>query len=116
MKKILCMLLALIVCLGLCACGTKVIDENGREFDTLYNGKFVILEEDWDYSSRIVYDPETKIVFYHQGGHGGYLTPYQIYQDGVIYGAVYENGEIVPAPYAMGITWDMLSLASKYLG
>ena len=31
------------------------------------------------------------------------------------YNLVYENGEIVPVPYAMGITWDMVSLASKYL-
>lgn len=116
MKKIFCVLLALIICMGLCACSPVVIDENGRERQTIYNGEFVILEEIWDYSNYIIYDPETKIVFYHQGGHGGYLTPYQIYQDGVIYGAVYENGEIVPAPYAMGITWDMLSLASKYLG
>ena len=115
MRKIVCLLLALVLCLSLCACGTKVI-ENGKEYKTLYNGEFVILEEDLNYSNRMVYDPETKIVFYHQGGHAGYLTPYQIYQDGVIYGAVYENGKIVPAPYAMGITWDMVSLASKYLG
>lgn len=116
MKKIIYLLLVLVICLSLCACGsTKVIDTNGRELKTLYNGVFVVLEEDWDYSHRIVYHSDTKVVFFHQGGHGGYLTPYQIYQDGVIYGAVYENGEIVPVPYAMGITWDMLSLASKYL-
>lgn len=116
MKKIICLLLALVMYLGLCACSnTKVIDANGREFNTLYNGEFVILEEDWDYSNRIVYHHETKIVYFHQGGHGGYLTPYQIYQDGVIYGAIYENGEIVPTPYAMGLTWDMIGMASKYL-
>ena len=115
MKKIVCLLLALVMCLSLCACGTKVIDTNGKELNTLYRGEFIILEEDWDYSHRTVYHADTKVVYFHQGGHGGYLTPYQIYQDGVIYGAVYENGEIVPIPYAMGITWDMLSLASKYL-
>ena len=48
-----------------------------------------------------------------QGTHGGYLTPYQIYQDGAIYGAVYENGKIVPKPYAMGITEEMID---KYIG
>ena len=46
-------------------------------------------------------------------GYGGYLSPYQIYQDGAIYGAVYENGKIVPKPYAMGITEEMID---NYIG
>ena len=106
MKKIVCLLLVLIMCLSLCACGETTED-------VVFKGKYEVIESDPNYGNYVVWDKESYIVY--NISHGGYITPHQIYQDGVIYGAVYENGEIVPIPYAMGITWDMLSLASKYL-
>lgn len=110
MKKIICLLLVLVVCLSLCACHGKVIDENGVEINT-FADDYGIISHNWEDNRYVVYDLQTKVVYIYREG----FSPYQIYQDGVIYGAIYENGEIVPIPYAMGITWDMLSLASKYL-
>lgn len=113
MKKIVCLLLALVMCLSLCACSQTVIVDNTER--TILRDKFVVLET-FHHDEFVVFHKDTNIVYiFDNDGYGGYLTPYQIYQDGVIYGAVYENGEIVPVPYAMGITWDMVSLASKYL-
>lgn len=113
MKRNICVLLVLAVCLGLCACNQTVIVDNTER--TILRDKFVVLET-FHHDEYVVFHKDTNIVYiFDNDGYGGYLTPYQIYQDGVIYGAVYENGEIVPVPYAMGITWDMVSLASKYL-
>lgn len=114
MKKIVCLLLVLVICLGLCACNrtTVIVDNTER---TVLRNSYVVLEEFYG-SEYIVFHKDTNIVYiFDNDGYGGYLCPYQIYQDGVIYGAVYENGEIVPVPYAMGITWDMVNLATKYL-
>lgn len=111
MKKIVCLLLALIMCLSLCACGSsKVIDENGVETKTFLD-EYGIISRNWEYNYYVVYHLQSKVVYIYREG----FSSYQICRDGVIYGAVYKDGEIVPAPYAMGITWDMLSLASKYL-
>ena len=109
MKKIICLLLVLVMCLGLCACGRTVIDENGGEKKAFFN-EYGIISHDWEYNYYVVYHLQTKVVYIYREG----FSPYQVYQDGVIYGAVYENDEIVPAPYAMGNTWDMVSLASTY--
>ena len=98
MKKIICLLLALVMCLGLCACGQTVIIDNAER--TILRNKFVVLENFYS-SEYVVFHKDTNIVYiFDNDGYGGYLCPYQIYQDGVIYGAVYENGEIVPVPSA----------------
>ena len=110
MKKIVCLLMALVMCLSLCACGSTAIDENGVETKTFLD-EYGIISHNWEWNYRIVYHLQTKVVYIYREG----FSPYQICKDGIIYGAVYENGEIVPIPYAMGITWDMVSLASKYL-
>ena len=113
MKKIICLLLVLVMCLGLCACNQTVIVDNTER--TILRDSYIVLEE-FHGSEYIVFHKDTNIVYiFDNDGYGGYLCPYQIYQDGVIYGAVYENGEIVPVPYAMGITMDMLAFASKFL-
>ena len=113
MKKIICLLLALVMCLGLCACNQTVIVDNTER--TVLRNSYIVLEKFYG-NEYIVFHKDTNIVYiFDNDGYGGYLCPYQIYQDGVIYGAVYENGEIVPVPYAMGITWDMIGMASKYL-
>ena len=33
---------------------------------------------------------------------------FKIYKDGLIYGAVYEDGEIKSVPYAVGLTDEMI--------
>ena len=111
MKRIICLLLALVMCLGLCACAPTQIVE-GEEVKII-DYRFGVIEE-LELGNYIVYDIHTKVVFYiESAGHGGYLAPYQIYQDGAIYGAIYENKEIVPVPYAMGVTSEMID---SYIG
>ena len=98
MKKIICLFLVLVMCLGLCACNQTIIVDNTER--TILRNKFVVLETFYD-SEYIVFHKDTNIVYiFDNGGYGGYLCPYQIYQDGMIYGAVYENGSIIPTPYA----------------
>jgi hypothetical protein len=97
MKRIVCLILTLTICLSiLCGRGTTY-NENGVEVNGYYN-YITIKDLDVDH---VVYDRNTFVVFYLQkNSYGGYLAPYQIYQDGMIYGAVYEDGNIVPVPYA----------------
>ena len=100
-------ILIIVLCIGtLAACSaTQVVD--GSEVEVIDN-RFAIIEE-IEYGNYVVYDINTRVVLYIEtAGHGGYLTPYQIYKDGAIYGAVYENGQIVAKPYAMGITEEMI--------
>ena len=99
MKRIICFVLTLIICASLfCGCYSTT-NENGIEVEGYYD--FIILRKMTD-CNWIVYDKNTSIVFYlEEVTHGGYMTPYQIYQDGVIYGAIYENGKIIPIPYAI---------------
>ena len=101
MKKIICLFLILIMCVSLfCSCYITT-DENGKEVDGYCD--FVIIRE-MDIKHWIVYDKNTSVVFYLKlGGYCGYLTPYQIYQDGALYGAIYEDGKIVPKSYAMAL-------------
>ena len=111
MKKIIYLFLALVMCLGLCACAPTQIVE-GEEVKII-DYRFGVIEE-LELGNYIVYDIHTKVMFYiESAGHGGYLAPYQIYKDGAIYGAVYENKEIVPVPYAMGVTSEMID---NYIG
>ena len=111
MKRIICFVLMLVMCVSLfCGCYSTT-DENGREVDGYYD--FVILRKMTEYD-WVIYDKNTSVVFYmEQGTHGGYLTPYQIYQDGTLCDAVYENVSIVPKPSGMGITH---ALISKFIG
>ena len=73
MKKIICLLLALVMCLGLCACAvTQVVD--GEEVK-IVDYRFGVIEE-LDLGNYLVYDIHTKVVFYVEtAGHGGYLSP-----------------------------------------
>ena len=111
MKRFIAILLALVMCFGLCACGSTTTNEAGVEVPGV--GRFIFIYEVDDTSHEVqylAYDRETYIVYYADvTGESKYLTPYQIYENGAIYGAVYENGEIVPKPYAMGITEEMIN-------
>lgn len=92
MKKIICLFLILVFCLSLCACYSKG--------DSVPGDYFIVITVT-NVNDMIVYAKDTNVVYYMQyGGDGGYLAPYLIYQDNTIYGAVYQNGEIVPMPFA----------------
>lgn len=102
MKKIIiCFILAISIMLGLCACYPTTVDEQGVE-RTILNS-FVIIHEQGEIGSRtlVVYHQATKVVYYLETtSHGDYLSPYFIYQDGALYGAIYQDGKITPVPYA----------------
>ena len=122
MKRFICLLIILVMCLGMCACGATTTNEQNVE---VYGwGPYVYIQNTDGFYDDIVssgywlgYHRDSKVVFeiYNAGCNAGTIVPYQIYKDGVIYGAVYENDEIVPVPYALGFTLDMLGLAAKYL-
>lgn len=99
MKKfIICFALVISIMLGLCACYPTTIDEQGIE-RTVMDG-FVIISTIDNYD-HVVYNQITRVVYYlEQETHAGYLSPYLIYQDGALYGAIFQDGEIVPVPYA----------------
>lgn len=95
MKRfIVCFVLVISIMLGLCACYPKTVDEQGVE-RTVIDG-FVIISTINDFN-HVVYNQTTKVVYYL---HGGCLAPYFIYQDGALYGAIFQDGEIIPVPYA----------------
>lgn len=99
MKKfIVCFVLVISIMLGLCACYPKTVDEQGVE-RTVIDG-FVIISTINNYS-HVVYNQTTKVVYYLEiETHAGCLSPYFIYQDGALYGAIFQDGEIIPVPYA----------------
>jgi hypothetical protein len=97
-KKIICMMLVFNIILGFCACYPKIVDEQGVD-RTLIDG-FVVISTINNYN-HVVYNQTTKVVYYLETQtQAGYLSPYLIYQDGCIYGAIFQNGEITPVPYA----------------
>lgn len=100
MKKfIVCLVLVFTIILGLCACTPVTFDEGAER--KIYNDTLIEIEHRSS-DSQIVYDKNTKIVYYLETAEndGGYLSPYLIYQDGYIYGAIFQDGEIIPVPYA----------------
>jgi hypothetical protein len=98
-KLIVCIILIATILFTFCSCYPSTTDEQGVERIVIDNN-FVIINYSTNYSA-IVYHQNTKVVYYVEyGSYGGYLSPYLIYQDGYIYGAVFENGQIIPVPYA----------------
>ena len=99
MKKVaVCLILVFNIILGLCACYPKIVDEQGVE-RTVMDGFVVISDTNND--RYVVYNQTTKVVYYLESdSYNGYLSPYLIYQDGYIYGAIFQDGEIIPVPYA----------------
>lgn len=98
MKKLFICLLCIAILFGLCACAPTIVDGTGVQRRVL-NG-FVIIQ-DLGNCTYVAYNQATKVVYYLESdSYNGYLSPYIIYQDGYLYGAVFENGEITPIPYA----------------
>ena len=106
MKRIFCIVIAILVSITIfCGCATKADGEVEKY------GSYVILETtDKVRNNYIVYHEDTHIVYTANRlySHSQTITPYQIYKDGLIYGAVYEDGEIKPVPYAVGLTNEMI--------
>jgi len=100
MKRfIVCFVLMVSIMLGLCACQETIIDEGVKR--TVHDGTFVEIKTNINDCNFIVYDINTKVVYYLETAaatDGGHLSPYLIYQDGYIYGAIFQDGEIVPVP------------------
>ena len=103
MKKFICFALILILLIScLSACVPSVVDEGAER--KIFDNTFIAIT-DYDGvtdDNCIVYEKDTKIVYYLEtaANYGGYLSPYLIYQDGYIYGAIFQDGEIKPVPYA----------------
>lgn len=100
MKRLLWFMLTFFITLAiLCSCGSTLVDEDGIEREII-NSHWIVID-DMGSHQYIVYDATTRIVyFYENDGYNGFLTPYQTQtEDGFICGAVYEDGQIKPAPY-----------------
>lgn len=66
--------------------------------------QFTVISNDPEAIYTIVYDNNSNIVYQKIDSqwNGGFV-PYLINDNGIIYGAIYENGEIVKAPFATTI-------------
>ena len=100
MKKIICIVMVIILTLLFC-CGCNKKETGPRTY-----GSFIFIEQNNEpREDYLAYHKDTKIVYEI---NSLYFIPYQVYKNGVIYGAVYENGEIKLVPYAMGLTDEMI--------
>jgi hypothetical protein len=87
---ILCVLL-----ISLTSCSSQPTTPEGEE---IINDQWIVVYK----NPLVVYSKDTKIMYYYNfGGYTSYLSPYLIYKDGHIYGSIFENGEIVPVPFAV---------------
>ena len=96
MKKVILAIVLMMLCSFLCGCGPTVRESytgKEREHSVRYN-HFVVLktyESLVDYDCSIVYDPDTRIMYYII--HGGYvsgITPYYLSNGEIgIYGVNY---------------------------
>lgn len=98
MKKVFVLCLALILVLSLNAC-TPQETIDGQEYEVI-DSNFIIIEE-YEYGTYLVAAKDTDVIYVVETyGHGGFLSPYLIYEDGAIYGAVWIDKKIVPVPFA----------------
>ena len=99
MKKVFTLCLTFILILSLCACAPQeTID--GQKYEVL-DSNFMIIEA-YEYGTYLVATKDTGVMYVLETyGHGGFLSPYLIYEDGAIYGAVWINEEIIPIPFAI---------------
>ena len=90
---ILCVLL-----ISLTSCSNPTTAD-GKE---VIEDQWVVINDDSWESIALVYHIDTKIVYeYGYGDYTSHLSPHLIYKDGHIYGSIFENGEIVPVPFAV---------------
>ena len=105
MKKIICIVTVIILTLLFC-CGCHEKETGPRTY-----GSFVLIEQiNEPREDYLAYHKDTKIVYEINSlyRHKQNFIPYQVYKNGVIYGAVYEDEEIKLVPYAIGLTDEMI--------
>ena len=106
MKKFVCIVMVIILTLLFC-CGCHEKEETGPET----YGSFVLIEQiNESREDYLAYHKDTKVVYEINSlyRHKQNFIPYQVYKNGVIYGAVYEDEEIKLVPYAIGLTDEMI--------
>ena len=79
MKKILCVLLAIVLILGLSGCGASYDEATYKEDKTPGNGYFTVIKE-WGSTMsveyKLMYANDTKVIyFYMNSGYGKDITP-----------------------------------------
>lgn len=99
MKKIFVLYLTFMLILSLCACASQETI-NGRKYEVV-DGNFMIIKK-YDYGTYLVATKDTGVIYVIETcGERGFLSPYLIYEDGAIYGAIWIDEEIVPIPFAI---------------
>ena len=97
---LLCVLL--IFGIGIAAFVAKPASAQDNEVEFVLDNLVLINENDW--GMKIMYDKDTQIVYIGNfANYASYLSPYLMTNDkGEICGAVWANGKITPAPFAVG--------------
>ena len=97
---LLCVLL--IFGIGIAAFVAKPASAQDNEVEFVLDNLVLINENDW--GMKIMYDKDTQIVYIGNfANYASYLSPYLMTNEkGEICGAVWANGKITPAPFAVG--------------
>lgn len=112
MKKFICMVLAVILSLGLCACH-RTANENGEKVKGI--GNYILIEETSD-GNWLTYDKNSMLCYDINSPYSNSrtITPHLTVQDGMVYYTLYDNGELVPAPTAI-FTDSMFQMIKNWL-
>jgi hypothetical protein len=97
---LLCVLL--IFGIGITVFITKPVSAQDNEVEFVTDNLVFIEENDW--GMKVMYDKDTQIVYIGNfANYASYLSPYLMTNEkGEICGAVWANGKITPAPFAVG--------------
>ena len=105
MEKIICIVMTTILIFLFC-CGCYEKETEPRTY-----GSFVLIEQiNEPREDYLAYHKDTKIAYEINSlySYSQNFIPYQVYKNGAIYGAIYEDGKIKLVPYAMGLTDEMI--------
>ena len=97
---LICILL--IFGIGIPALIAKPASAQDNEVEFVLDNLVLIDENDW--GMKVMYDKDTQIVYIGNfANYASYLSPYLMTNEkGEICGAVWANGKITPAPFAVG--------------
>ena len=97
---LLCVLL--IFGIGITAFIAKPASAQDNEVSFVLDNLVLIDENDW--GMKIMYDKDTQIIYIGNfANYASYLSPYLMTNEkGEVCGAVWANGKITPAPFAVG--------------
>ena len=90
-----------------CGCGRNTTETSSNPDQV---GPYVFIRQASNSNAYLVYNVDTNVVYVinHEGFDNETCVPYYLYENGAIYGAVYKDGEIIPAPFAIGLTDEMI--------